>query len=75
MGVVKGSEMEVVMFGLVAQQSSNAQNAGQGFAQMMEGLAGAISDFASGPNGQWLGYVVLIVIAVWLARRIGLMKS
>lgn len=58
---------------LVAQ--SNAEQAGQGFSQMVSGAAGWLGDFASGPNGKYLGYAVLIVIAIWFARRIGIMRS
>ena len=56
-------------------QTSNAEQTGKGFSDMIQGAAGWLGDFAEGPNGRYLGYGVLIVLGVWLARRTGVMRG
>jgi len=65
------------MYWLVAQdtQPDNAKEAGQGAAQMLSGAVDWLTGFANGPNGEWLGYLILIVLGLWLLRRMGVMRS
>jgi hypothetical protein len=60
---------------LVAQQNTNAEKTGKGFAQVVDGISGALTDLTGDPQtASILGWVLLIAAALFALRLLGIMR-